>query len=496
MYKNLYSLQGAFIAHCLMVVISLSEVYLNKDAFAQEQIHKTIDFIDNNIDQGKKAPTHLLQIPSLPSRDLQSSDAQWFIAQVNRGLRAVYEAQFEASWLNATHITPANEKRLSQRSAEAMGYLSQVIPLAARFDSVRTDEITRRQLNLLKRATSLPAPHHHKKRERLASLAAQLESMYGSGKACDQKGCRDLEELEQIIRESREPEQLLNAWTAWRSIAVPMKPLYAELVALTNEGAQGLNFKNLGDLWRSQYDMRPQDFETEMNRLWQQVKPLYEALHCHVRAKLSEKYGAKLVPLDQPLSAHLLGNMWAQDWSNLYPLLVPAPKQPSIDVTSALRSKKYEPHSLTKFAEQFFISLGFDPLPQSFWKRSLFVKPNDREVVCHASAWDVHLNNDLRLKMCIKIDYEDLITLHHELGHHFYYQSYYTLPVLLQEGANDGFHEGIGDTLALSVTPHYLHQKGILENASEHPDAVLNQQMRMGLEKLAFLPFGLLVVLI
>jgi peptidyl-dipeptidase A len=446
------------------------------------------------IDRGEPAPIELITPPVIPQKTLESADAQWFIAQVNRGLRAAYIAQFEAAWLNATDLTKDHELRLSKRSAEAMGYLSAVISLAARFDHVKTDEITARQLTLLKRATSLPAPQDDQKRIRLASLSAKLEGMYGAGKKCNPQGqCRDLEQLETVIRESDDPAVLKQAWLDWREVAVPMRPLYTELVTLANEGAQTLNFRDLGDLWRSQYDMPPSDFEAEMMRLWDQVKPLYESLHCHVRAKLNDKYGDELVPLDQAIPAHLVGNMWAQDWSQLYPLMIPAPKQPSLDVTAALIDKKYKPLSLTKLAESFFISLGFEPLPPTFWTRSLFTKPVNRDVVCHASAWDVHMNNDLRLKMCIKIDHEDLITLHHELGHHYYYQSYYTAPLLLQEGANDGFHEGIGDTLALSVTPSYLYKQGILGEASEHPDAVLNQQMRMGLEKLAFLPFGLLV---
>jgi peptidyl-dipeptidase A len=359
-----------------------------------------------------------------------------------------------------------------------MAYLSAVIPLAARFDQVKTDAMTRRQLTLLKRATSLPAPLDQEQRDRLAMIASRLESMYGKGRACrmidGEEQCRDLEVLERVMRESHDAQVLLEAWVDWRTVARPMRPLYTELVTLANRGSRSLNFKDLGDLWRSQYDMSPEAFEAEMLRLWTQVKPLYQALHCHVRAKLNERYGDQLVPLDQPIPAHLVGNMWAQDWSHLYPLLTPVPQQTSLDVTTQLKAKGYKARSLTRLAEEFFTSLGLDPLPQSFWERSLFEKPQDRDVVCHASAWDVHLNNDLRLKMCIKIDREDLITLHHELGHHYYYQAYYTLPVLLQEGANDGFHEGIGDTLALSVTPSYLHQRGILPSASEHPDAVLN----------------------
>ena len=447
-----------------------------------------------SIDGGDPAPSELAALPTIPDRSLESADAQWFIAQVSRGLRAVFVAQYEAAWLNATDITPAHEERLAQRSAEAMAYLSAVIPMAVLFDQVKTDARTRRQLTLLKRYTSLPAPLNPQRRERLAQLSARLEGMYGAGQKCDMQGvCRDLEVLEQVIRDSDDPAELLSAWRDWREVAEPMRPLYQEMVNLANEGSRGLQFADLGDLWRSQYDMSPQAFEAEIMRLWEQVKPLYRSLHCHVRAKLNEVYGDELVPVDRAIPAHLLKNMWAQDWSGLYPQLIPSPHQPSLDVTSALQARGYTPRSLTRLAERFFTSLGFDPLPKSFWSRSMFTKPADREAVCHASAWDVHLNNDLRLKMCIKIDHEDLITLHHELGHHYYYQSYYTLPVILQEGANDGFHEGIGDTLALSVTPKYLHQQGILADASEHPEAILNQQLRMGLEKLAFLPFGLLV---
>jgi len=442
--------------------------------------------------------------PSLPERTLESGDAQWFIAQVNRGLRAAYVASSKAQWANLTDLTPEHEAEAAARAAETMSYLSAVIPLASRFDGVKTDALTRRQLTLLKRGSTLPAPKDAEAQKRLAELSTALESMYGKGKTCrvvedpkdpdhGRERCRDLEQLEEVMRSSDDYATLEQAWEDWRLTAREMRPLYAEQVSLINRGAQQVGFKDVGELWRSQYDMSPERFEAQMEQLWSQVEPLYQALHCHVRAALHQKYGAERVPLDQAIPAHLTGNMWAQDWSKLYSLVAPFPKRSSLDVTSALRAQGFTPKSLTRFAERFFTSLGLDPLPDTFWTRSLFEKPSDREVVCHASAWDVEFNNDLRLKMCVKIDHEDLITLHHELGHHYYFQSYYTLPILLQEGANDGFHEGIGDTLALSVTPSYLHSAGVLPKASEHPEAVLNEQMRLGLEKLSFLPFGLLV---
>lgn len=479
--------------------ISLSFVLNVITASAQPQAQPTAESSDSF-----KAEASLLTPPILPHRTLISGDAQWFIAQVNRGLRAAYVASSKAQWDNLTDLTPEHEAVAAARSADMMAYLSAIIPLASRFDDVKTDESTRRQLTLLKRGSTLPAPKDPVAQKRLAELSTSLESMYGKGKTCrmvkdpqdsskETQECRDLEQLEEVMRSTDDDAELESAWEDWRLIARPMRTLYAEQVDLINQGAREVGFTDVGALWRSQYDMSPEAFEQEMVRLWTQVRPLYEALHCHVRAALNQKYGAQKVPLNQEIPAHLTGNMWAQEWTMLYPLVKPFPKRSSVDVSSALRARNHTPQSLTRLAERFFTSLGLDPLPETFWTRSLFEKPKDREVVCHASAWDVEYNNDLRLKMCIKIDHEDLITLHHELGHHYYFQSYYTLPILLQEGANDGFHEGIGDTLALSVTPSYLHKVGILPEASEHPEAVLNEQMRMGLEKLSFLPFGLLV---
>ena len=332
---------------------------------------------------------------------------------------------------------------------------------------------------------------------RLAEVSTQLASAYGSGRLCRGEGeaekCRDLEALEEVLRESRDEPTLRQAWEDWRAAMKGIHPLYRELVTLGNEGARSLGFADLGFLWRSGYEMSPAAFAAELDRLWSQVAPLYEALHCHARATLNTHYGDTVVPLDQAIPAHLFGNMWAQDWSGLYPLLTPAPDATPIDVTAALKARSVKPLQMVHLAEDFFTSLGFDPLPQTFWDRSLFAKPSDRQVVCHASAWDVELNNDLRIKQCIKVDHEDLITLHHELGHLFYYQSYYTLPLILQEGANDGFHEGIGDTLALSVTPAYLKRRGLIDASEESTGAELNQLMRLALEKVAFLPFGLLV---
>ncbi len=375
-----------------------------------------------------------------------------------------------------------------------MAYLGEAIEKASRIDASTSDPETQRKFALLRRATTLPAPSAPEKRQELAKIATELQSLYGKGQHCSKPDrCRDLGALEEIIDNKRDYAELLDAWVGWRTISVPMRPMYTRFVELANEGAREIGYADLGELWRSGYDMDPAAFEQEMERLWQQVAPLYEQLHCHVRARLSKKYGKKKVPPDGLIPAHLLGNMWAQEWGNLYPLMEPYAGQPSLDVTKALQDKGYDPVKMVKLAEGFFVSLGLDPLPPTFWERSMFTKPADRQVVCHASAWDPSYADDLRIKMCIRVDMQDLITIHHELGHNYYFHYYHQLPVLFQNGAHDGFHEGIGDTLALSVTPAYLKQIGLLDEVSEDEKAVINKQMQDALDKIAFLPFGLLV---
>jgi len=271
-----------------------------------------------------------------------------------------------------------------------------------------------------------------------------------------------------------------------------MRPQYERFVELADEGARQLGFSDLGELWRSGYDMPPGEFAGELDRLWEQVRPLYEALHCHVRASLAERYGTDLVPPGQPIPAHLLGNMWAQSWSNIFDEVGVGQSDPGFDLTALLRDAGVDAREMVRYGERFFTSLGFEPLPETFWERSLFTKPADREVVCHASAWDIDYVDDLRIKMCIEVDEEDFVTVHHELGHNFYQRAYNRLDPLYRDGANDGFHEAVGDAIALSVTPEYLVRIGLLDR---EPPATgdLALLMRLALDRVAFLPFGLVV---
>ncbi len=354
-----------------------------------------------------------------------------------------------------------------------------------------------RKLKLLKVALVTPAPTGSVESKEVTTLLARLEGEYGKGKYTrrnkeGKEETLDLGALSNILVKSRDPREMEEAWAGWHSIAKPMKKDFVRFVELQNKGARQLGFKDTGALWRSKYDMPPDAFAREVDRLWEQTKPLYLSLHAYVRKRLRETYGPSVVPETGPIPAHLLGNMWAQQWGNIEPLVAPKDADPGFDLTARLKEKKIDELEMVRYGERFFTSLGFEPLPKTFWERSLFVKPRDREVVCHASAWDVDNDNDLRIKMCIEINAEDFSTIHHELGHNFYQRAYNQQPFLFRDSANDGFHEAIGDTIALSITPSYLKKIGLIDQEPD-PSKDIGLLLRMALDKIAFLPFGLLV---
>jgi peptidyl-dipeptidase A len=352
-----------------------------------------------------------------------------------------------------------------------------------------------RKLRLLKLLAAAPAPSNPAERAELAQLGSWLDGTYGKGKYCPKTGpfagqCLGQNEMERAFAATQDANVLLDLWVGWHTISPPMRPKYVRFAELANKGAREMGFRDVGELWRSNYDVTPDQFSAELDRLWQQVRPLYLSLHAYVRSQLVKKYGPQLVPPNGPIPAHLLGNIWAQDWTNIYDLLE-MPGQ-VLDLTPILRDKKVDDLRMVRYGENFFKSLGFEPLPQTFWERSLFRKPADREVVCHASAWDIDNQEDVRLKMCIQIVDEDFRTIHHELGHNFYQLAYRHQPFLFADGANDGFHEAIGDTIALSITPEYLKQINLIGEVPG-PEGDLPFLLDKALEKVAFLPFGLLI---
>ena len=423
-------------------------------------------------------------------------EAKAFLEQVDKDLRRLWTARDRAGWVNQNFITDDTESIAAAAEEATSAYVSRAILASRRFKELKLPEDLARQMTLLRVAQTVPAPADAAEGKELAEIQAWMTSSYGKGKYCPKRlngNCLTLDDLNKTMAKSRSYDELLEAWTGWHSIAPPMKDKYARYVELGNKGAKEIGFADMGDLWRAGYDMSAADFEVDIERLWQETKPFYDELHCFARKKLRDKYGKDKVPEHAPIPAHLLGNMWAQEWNNVYDIVEPYQGQPSLDVGKALVAKKYDAQKMVRLGESFFVSLGMDKLPSTFWDRSLFTRPKDRDVVCHASAWDPQYNNDLRIKMCIQPTEEDLITIHHELGHDYYYHQYYTRPMLFQGGANDGFHEGIGDTLALSVTPEYLKNLGLIDQLPANDKALLNQQMKMAMEKVSFLPFGLLI---
>ena len=369
---------------------------------------------------------------------------------------------------------------------------------AASFNSLETSSSNRRKLELLKSSFVMPPPFNESLAGELSEITTKLEAMYGNGKHCYEDGtCYDLEGFEEILDNSRDPDELLKAWSGWHEIGKPMKPMYMRMVDIGNQGSKDLGFEGLSDLWFSKYDMPAEDFLADTDRVWEEVKPLYDALQCHVRAELNEEYGDNVVPAEGMLPAHILGNMWGQSWANIYDIVFEEDlNTESIDLTSIILDKELTEIEMVEIAEDFFLSLGFEPLPDTFWERSLFVKPQDRNVVCHASAWDLDpATKDIRIKMCIEKNAEDFVVIHHELGHIFYYQAYNHLPSVYRSGANDGFHEAVGDLLSLSITPDYLTQIGFVteaeaEAAEKDPIALL---MKQALDGVVSLPWTLML---
>ncbi len=427
------------------------------------------------------------------------SEARQFVAAMDAEMRKLYTDASVAAWANATDITPEHEAAEAKAGAEQAKGITRLIKAAQKFEPIlgKLAPDLRRQLTLLKFAGQ-PAPDDPAQAEELARLATEMQSIYGKGKVCKKVGakqeCKDLDALSKVLQKTRKPAEALAAWKGWHdNVGRAERDLFVKYVGLANAGARGVGFADVSAMWKSAYDMPPDQFAAETDRLFTQMKPLYEQLHCYTRRKLNKMYGDKVVAKTGPIPAHLLGNMWAQSWGWLYKELEPYPGEPPVDVTDRLAKGPYDEKKMVKIAEAFYTSLGFPALPETFWQRSMFQKPPGKEAVCHASAWDVTLSNDLRIKMCIQRTHEDLDTIHHELGHNYYYAAYYKAPVLFQGGANDGFHEAIGDTVVLSMTPEYLKEKGLLDKAVKNDKVTLNRQMNTALEKIAFLPFGLLV---
>jgi len=423
-----------------------------------------------------------------------ASEAQEFMNKAEAQLADLNVKVNRATWVQENFITDDTEAMAADAIDEVAAVTGELVEQARRFDGLALSPELARKFMLLKLSLTAPAPKDAALRREMTEIGVSLSSDYGKGKYYRKNGeCLDITAIEKLMSSSRDPEELKEVWAGWHAIAPPMRQRYSRFVDLSNQGAREIGFKDTGALWRSGYDMTPEEFSADLERLWDKVKPLYLSLHTFVRWKLAEKYGPKLVPPEGPIPAHLLGNPWAQEWGNVYDLLgVQEDKGGGVNITELLKKKNLDAKGMVKYGEGFFTSMGFAPLPQTFWERSLFTKPADRDVVCHASAWDIDSFDDLRVKMCIQVRDTDFVTIHHELGHNFYQRAYKDQPFLFKNGANDGFHEAIGDAIALAITPEYLHKVGLLESVPEASNDI-PELLKQALDRVAFLPFGLMI---
>lgn len=435
--------------------------------------------------------------PAAAAATPTTSEADAFVARAEKELADFSTPAQQAAWINATYITDDTDAIAAKFGAEGTEMQVRLALEAAKYASVPGLSFdTKRKIDLLRNGLTLPAPTTPGAAAELSTIVTKLGSDYGKGKGTLDGKPINGSDIEAAMGTVRDPAKSKEMWVSWHDqVGAPMRKDFAREVVIANQGAKGLGYADVGALWRSGYDMTPEQFATTTDMLWKQVEPLYKALHTYVRWKLNAKYGDAVQPKTGPIRADLLGNMWAQEWGNIYDVVAPAGAgDVGYDVGDLLRAKRYDPIKMFKTGEGFYSSLGFKPLPDTFWTRSQIVKPADREVVCHASAWDVDSVADVRIKMCTKVNGDDFVTIHHEMGHNYYQRAYNTQPFLYRNGANDGFHEAIGDFVALSITPDYLVKIGLLDAAKvPSPDKDIGLLLKQAMDKVAFLPFGLLV---
>ncbi len=423
-----------------------------------------------------------------------------FLARANAAMDESDLEQGAAAWVSVTYINGDTALLSSRANARQGALIAALIEESSAYGNADLEPEIARHLGMLRRSDYMPKhmslPSNPDKLVETTALQAKMEGLYGAGRYCPdgEDSCKTLEQLSDVLVDSRDYDEALAAWLGWRTVSVPMRADYQRFVELTTEGAQEQGFNDMGEMWRSSYDMSPTQFESEVERLWGQTKPLYEQLHCYARNRLADYYGEDRVSRDGPIPAHLLGNMWSQEWTPIYDLLEPFPGVGNLDVTTALEEQGYDSKRIAETGERFFVSMGMPELPETFWQRSMLQRPRDRDVVCHASAWNMDpANNDVRIKQCIVATEDEFTTIHHELGHVYYYLAYNHLPNLYRKGAQDGFHEGIGDTLNLSMTPGYYQKIGLIDETEISEEAMINRQLKLALEKITALPWTKLV---
>ena len=421
------------------------------------------------------------------------SDAEVFIERAEAELQDLGLKLLRAKWVQWTYVTYDTEGMVADAGATYSDAAGRLVQEAARYDAVELPYELRRKFEILKSLQVTPAPQDPALSAEVSRLYTELTTLSGNRRLCRPDGtCFDDGELSRVISGSRDPDSLLWAWEAGHLGTEAMRPRYERFAGLMNQGAREIGYADLGVMWRSTYDMDPDAFSAELDRLWSQLRPLYESLHCYVADQLRSEYGPDLVPEGSPIPAHLLGSLSGSSWTSLFERIAPAGSDPGYDLTAILQEEGFDEVGMTRLGERFYTSLGFDPLPATFWERSMFKRPRDRDVVCSASAWDLDDRDDVRIKMCIEITGQSLGTVHHEIGHNIYQRAYKDQPLLFRASANYGFHEALGSTLALSLTPRYLVRVDLLDREPSDGDPI-GELLRSALGKVASVPNGLVI---
>ncbi|NXG01256.1 ACE2 enzyme, partial [Sakesphorus luctuosus] len=429
--------------------------------------------------------------------------AQKFLEEFNRMAEDISHESSIASWHYNTNITEENAKKMNEASAKWSTFYDEASKNASSFSvgSIEDNLIKLQIQTLQDRGSSVLSSEKY---NRLGTVLSTMSTIYSTGTVCkinDPSECLVLEPgLDAIMADSTDYNERLWAWEGWRAdVGRMMRPLYEEYVELENEVAKLNNYSDYGDYWRANYEAKfPKDYEYSRDQLiedvektFEQIKPLYQQLHAYVRHHLERVYGPKLISSTGCLPAHLLGDMWGRFWTNLYALTVPYPAKPNIDVTSAMVQKGWNAIKIFEAAEAFFTSIGLYNMTDGFWRNSMLTEPTDgRKVVCHPTAWDLG-KNDYRIKMCTKVTMDDFLTAHHEMGHIEYDMAYSAQPYLLRSGANEGFHEAVGEIMSLSAaTPEHLKSLGLLEPTfQEDEETEINFLLKQALTIVGTMPF-------
>lgn len=418
-----------------------------------------------------------------------------YLQNLNKAIAKHTNKETEASWNYASNINDENERIKNEVSAEVAKFMKEVSKDIQKFNW-RTYESPdmRRQFKMLSKLgyAALPESEYNEYLE----VMSTMESNFAKVRVCDfkdEKKC-DLSlepEIEERIRKSRDPKELEYYWRAFYDKAgTPLRATFEKYVELNTKAAKLNNFTSGAELWLDEYE--DPTFEKQLEDIFSEIRPLYLQIHGYVRYRLNKHYGDDIVPPKGPLPMHLLGNMWAQQWSEIAELVSPFPDKPLVDVTQEMVKQGYTPKKMFEMGDDFFTSMGLKKLPTAFWEKSVLEKPTDgRDLICHASAWDFYLVDDVRIKQCTRVTMDQFFTVHHELGHIQYFLQYQHLPFVYRTGANPGFHEAVGDVLSLSVsTPKHLERVNLLKNYKRDDEARINQLFLTALDKIVFLPFA------